>query len=101
MSQATYAENGQPLPLHNSGAFQCTINGQSGTKKGSGFERREAIRNFQRVRCRSLHKFRIAAIHGDTGDLLPPAQVFVSFNAEFALPAAPVNPWHADTVADL
>src|SRR6266568_6423100 len=98
--QATYAENRQALAGHHT-AFQCAIDCQSGAKKGGSFERGKTIWNLQRVSCRRLHKFRITTIHGDTRDLLPAAQVFVSFAAEFAFTAAPVNPWHADAVADL
>src|SRR5580704_4479442 len=99
--QSTYAENSQALTGHNPGTLQGAINCESGTKKRGRFERRKTIWNLQRVSCRRLHKFRIATIHGDTCDLLPAAQVFVSFPAKFALIAAPVNPGHAYAIADL
>ena len=51
--------------------------------------------------CRRLHEFGIAAIDGDTSDLLPPAEVFISFAAELALAAGPVNPGYSDPIADL
>src|SRR5580692_8543008 len=101
VSQATYAENSQALTRHNPGALQCAIDCESSTKKRGGFERRKTIWNLQRVSCRRLHKVRVATIHGDTCDLLPAAQVFVSFPAKFALIAAPVNPGHAYAIADL
>src|SRR6202050_1824508 len=101
VSQATYAENSQALTGHNPGALQGAINCESSTKQRGGFERRKTIWNFQRVSCRRLHKFGVATVNGDTCDLLPAAQVFVSFAAKFALTAAPVNPGHADAIADL
>src|ERR1700674_5136717 len=101
VSQATYAENSQALTGHNPGALQGAINCESSTKKRGGLERRKTAWNFQRVSCRRLHKFGVATVNGDTCDLLPAAQVFVSFAAKFALPAAPVNPGHADAIADL
>src|SRR5271156_488321 len=101
VSQTPDTENSQALARRNPGALQRAIDGEASTKKRGGFERRETIWNLQRVSCRRLHKFRVATIHGDTRDLLPAAQVFVSFTAEFALTAAPVNPGHADAVADL
>src|SRR6202140_1892778 len=101
VSQATYAENSQALTGHNPGALQGAINCESSTKKRGGLERRKTIWNFQRVSCRRLHKFGVATVNGDTCDLLPAAQVFVSFAAKFALTATPVNPGHADAIADL
>src|SRR5713226_5866031 len=101
VSQAAYAENSQALTGHNRGALQGAINCESSTKKRGGFERRKTIWNFQRVSCRRLHKFGVATVNCDTCDLLPAAQVFVSFAAKFALTAAPVNPGHADAIADL
>src|ERR1022692_1113117 len=101
VSQAAYAENSQALTRHNPGALQCAIDCESSTKKRGGFERRKTIWNLQRVSCRRLHKFRVATIHGDTRDLLPAAQVLVSFTAEFELTTAPVKPRHSDAVADL
>jgi hypothetical protein len=79
VSQATYAENSQALTGHNPGALQGAINCESSTKKRGGFERRKTIWNFQRVSCRRLHKFGVATVNSDTCDLLPAAQVFVSF----------------------
>src|SRR5580700_3749669 len=101
VSQATYTENSQALTGHNPGALQGAIDGESSTKKRGGFKRRKTIWNFQRVSCRRLHKFGVATVNGDTCDLLPAAQVFVSFVAKFALSAAPVNPGHANAIADL
>src|ERR1700675_1883645 len=101
VSQATYAENSQALTGHNPGALQGAINCESSTKQRGGFERRKIIWNFQRVSRRRLDKFGVATVNGDTCDLLPAAQVFVSFTAKFALTAAPVNPGHADAIADL
>src|SRR5579863_2395888 len=101
VSQATYPENSQALTGHNPGALQGAIDCESSTKKRGGFERRKTIWNFQRVSCRRLHKFGVATVNRDTCDLLPAAQVFVSFAAKFALTAAPVNPGHADAIADL
>src|ERR1700722_19744148 len=49
---------------------------------------------------RYFHEFGIPAINGDAGDLLPPAKVFVSFAAELALAAGPVNPRHSNPIAD-
>src|ERR1700677_2240025 len=101
VSQATYTENRQALAGHDSGAFQCAIDCESGTKKRGRCERRKTIWNFHRVSCRRGHKFRVATIHGDTCDLLPAAQVLVALTAEFAITATPMNPGHADAVADL
>src|SRR6202521_5717862 len=101
VSQATYAENSQALTGHNPGALQSAINCESSAKKRGGFERRKTIRNFQRVSCRRLDKFGVATVHSVTCDLLQAAQVFVFFAAKFALTAAPVNPGHADAIADL
>src|SRR6202795_4128223 len=101
VSQATYAENSQALTGHNPGALQGAINCESSTKKRGGFERRKTIWNFQRVSCRRLHKFGIDTVNRETCDLLSAAQVFVSFAAKFALPAAQVNPGHADAIAHL
>src|ERR1700757_4143347 len=100
VSQATYAEDRLTLAMHDT-AFQCAIDCESSTKKRGSFERRKTVWNFQRVSCRRLHKFRVATVNGDTCDLLPAAQVLVSFAAKFALTAAPVNPGHADAIADL
>src|ERR1700676_4160912 len=79
VSQATYAENSQARAGHNPGALQGAIDCESSTKKRGGFERRKTIWNFQRVSCRRLDKFGVATVNGDTCDLLPAAQVFVSF----------------------
>jgi hypothetical protein len=101
VSQAAYSENSQALTGHNPGALQGAINCESSTKKRGGFERRKTIWNVQRVSRRRLHKFGVTTVNSDTCDLLPAAQVFVSFAAKFALTAAPVNPGHADAIADL
>src|SRR4029077_840347 len=86
---------------HNPGALKRAIICESSTKKRGAFERRKSIWNFQRVSCRRLHKFGVATVNSDTCDLLAAAQVFVTFAAKFALTAAPVNPGHADAIADL
>src|SRR5579864_7588176 len=100
VSQAAYAENSQALTGHNPGALQGAINCESSTKKRGGFERRKTIWNVEGVSRRRLHKFGVTTVNSDTCDLLPAAQVFVAFAAKFALTAAPVNPWHADAIAD-
>ncbi|PYX73565.1 MAG: hypothetical protein DMG78_08635 [Acidobacteria bacterium] len=51
--------------------------------------------------CRCFHEFGIATIDGDASDLLSPAEVFISFAAELAFAAGPVNPRYSDPLADL
>src|SRR5579864_1405351 len=62
VSQATYAENSQPLTRHNPGALKGAINCESSTKKRGGFERRKIIWNVQRVSRRRLHIFGVATV---------------------------------------
>jgi hypothetical protein len=50
---------------------------------------------------RRFHEFGIATIDGDAGNFLPTAEVFISFPAELAFAAGPVNPGYADPIADL
>ena|SRR5437588_7233786 len=49
----------------------------------------------------SFYKFGEATIHHHSRDFLARAEIFVSFMAEFAFAARPVNPWNAYSVTDL
>src|SRR5579864_3280742 len=100
VSQASHPEHRQALPGGDSRAFERAIDCNPGAKERRRFRRGNGIRNLQRVGGGRLYEFRIAAIHGNSGDLLPRAQVFVSFAAEFTRAAAPVNPRHSYTVTD-
>jgi hypothetical protein len=51
--------------------------------------------------CRRLDEFGIATIDVDSGNLLPPAKIFISFSAELAFAAGPVNPRYSNALADL
>src|SRR3954469_292460 len=49
---------------------------------------------------RRFDVFRVAAIHGYAGNFLLYAEILITFTAEFAFTAGPVNPGHADAVAN-
>ena len=48
-----------------------------------------------------LHEFRVSAVFCYSGDLLCSTEILVAFKTELALSASPVNPWNANSVANL
>ena len=51
--------------------------------------------------CRRSQKLGKAAIDRHPRNFLLHAKIFVSLPAKFTFPARPMDPWHADPVADL
>ena len=98
MSQSAQSKYCQALAARESRLFERAIHCDPGAKKRRRFERRKTSRDFYRVACGGFHEFRIAAIHRHSRNFLLDAEIFVSFSAELALAARPVNPGHADSL---
>src|SRR5260370_19950929 len=101
MSQPADAKNSQPLSGNDSCLFQRPVHSDPGAKQRRGFGRRNTIRDFHRMACLGLHKLRVAPILGYAGDFLPHAEILISFSAELALAACPMNPRHYYAIADM
>ena len=99
--QSSDAKNRQSLAARNLRLLECPKHRDARTEKGGCFNGGKTVWDFQSVARRRSCKFRVAAINGHAGDLLPNAKILVPFAAEFAIAATPVEPWHTDTVADL
>src|SRR5271155_3036203 len=101
LTEAADAKDRQTLARLDFGVLQGAIHRDAGAEKRRGVAGGKLRGNFQRVAGRSFDEFREAAVHGDAGDLLFDAEIFIAFAAEFAFAAAPVEPGDADAVADL
>src|SRR5258708_4727529 len=99
MTQPADSEHSQPLSTREFGLLQRAVDRDPGTEQRGSFSGGYSLGNLQGVGCGRLYEFRVAAVVGDSGDLLPGAEVFVALQAEFALPACPMNPRHANVVS--
>ena len=101
LAQAADTEDRQTLAWLDFGVLQGAIHRDTGAEQRRGIGRGKLLRNFQRVAGRSFDEFGEASIHGDAGDLLLDAEIFVAVAAEFTFAATPVQPGDADAIADL
>src|SRR5579859_6607558 len=100
MAKSPDAENRQPLSALRLGLHDGAIDRDSGTKQRRGLRRRNRVRNSCCVARRGFDELRVAAVHGHAGNFLFHTEVLIAFAAKLAFAARPVNPWHANPVAD-
>jgi hypothetical protein len=101
VTQSTDAKNRQPLAWLDFGLSQGSTDRDSGTEKRRGFDAGESFRNLHGMTRRSLHEFRVSAVHRNACDLLFNAEILVAFVAELASAASPMHPRNAYAVAHL
>src|ERR1700731_5365105 len=101
MSEPTDSKNRQTLSRLDFGPPQGSVHRDPGAKKWCSLGAGKPVRDLQRVARGRLYEFGVTAIHSHTRNLLFDAKVFVTFATESALPAGPVHPRYAHSVAQL
>src|ERR1700688_5158622 len=99
MAKPPNAKNRQALPGLDFCPSQGSVHRDPGAKKRGGLYAGKPVRNLQRVARGRLYEFGITPVYSHPGNLLFDAKVFITFTTESALPAGPVHPRYAHSVA--
>src|ERR1019366_7008822 len=99
MPQSAHADHGHAFARSSLCVFESAVNGDTCTKQGSGLNRAERFRNWNRMTGSGTHEFRVPAIDHHAGDNALAAQILQAFQAMFADAATCVQPGHADPVS--
>src|SRR5262245_31124465 len=101
MAESADAEDGYLLPRLRAGFFHRAVNRQSGAEQRRGFFKAQVVRKPRDVARLGYDELGEASVNHAAGDLLFRAESLAPRRTEFAFAAGPMQPRHADAVADV
>src|SRR5262245_7279492 len=101
MAESADTENCDFLSCLRAGLFHRAVNRQPRAQQRRGFFKSQIVWTPRDVARFGFDEFGESAVNRATSDLLLRAERFASHQTEFAFAARPMQPRHADAVADV
>src|SRR5262249_46342889 len=101
MAESANAENGYLLPRLRAGFFHRAVNRQSGAEQRRGFLKAQVVRKSRDVARFGYDELGKTSVNHAAGDFLLRAESLAPCRTKFAFAAGPMQPRHADSVADV